>query len=474
MKKRVLAYLFVIGTAINPMRAEVWTYPSPAEEYQSPVYEVKITQESNSSQSFVYANKNTFTERLKQMTDFNHWTCFSFDGTITIEVTKLNGNFSEVLVYPLSRGIKPTVSGNTLQFTIDKPEKLYIKEPGDYDNPLFVFADAPEQNIPDKKAPNVLVIEPGKDSTAIRNLVTKNPNKDIYYFEGGGVHKIGLQFPMLEGKSYYLAGGSYLIGTFYGDSVSNVTIYGRGILSGIEYPRMPGPQSIPFNMVMFYGEKTKQKVEGITITNPPHFHILSRGAIHVDNVKLFSWWVQTDGFGGGENSMIENSFMKVMDDFVKIYKSNTIARNLIFYHQLNGSLIQLGWGPSKGHAKNALVENIEVIACEASNKNRALLGFEENNGATVSNFTIRNITCDQGLYRLIGIYQNKGGCVKNIRFENISINGPLSATSDFEAGQGMIKNITFKNISIDNKVITDVSELKIHTTGKVEQISIVE
>ena len=70
--------------------------------------------------------------------------------------------------------------------------------------------------------------------------------------------------------------------TLTGSNITNVSIRGRGILSGIDIERKSGVKGIPWNLIQFDGEG-EQSVEVITCIQPPHFLILSRGKIIVSN-----------------------------------------------------------------------------------------------------------------------------------------------------------------------------------------------
>ena len=71
---------------------------------------------------------------------------------------------------------------------------------------LYIFANPPEIDAPSKDDPNVVYFAPG-----------------VYE------HKF---YKLESNKIYYIAGGAFVYGRFYGVELQNVTIRGRGVISG--------------------------------------------------------------------------------------------------------------------------------------------------------------------------------------------------------------------------------------------------
>ena len=462
MARSHLTSLFFILSLVLPAvaaRAEVWVYPAPSPDFRSPDYRVTVIQAGQRHESFVYAHECQDEKLRDKMSDWNHWTTFSFAQPITVEVTRLKtgATTTGATLLPSARGLRPTFSSGdprTLTFSLDRPAKLFVRFPEATENPLFIFADAPEQNIPDRKDPNVI------------------------WFEAGKITDIGEKFAIKSGQTVYIPGGAYVKGTITAESASRVSIRGRGILSGLGYARRPNVAGIPFNSVMFNGPGTDQLVEGITVTNPQNFCLLSRGTFTVRNVKLFGWWHQTDGWGGGDDSSISDSFLKVNDDSVKFYGKNQTARDLVIYQQVNGAPFQLGWGGDGQSATNCLAENIDVVACEAADKtqregNQALLNLRNQSAKSViDGVTIRHLRVDSDLPMLVGLIQVKG-TVRNLVFEDVGVHGKMNGKNFLRTeGTGSIAGIVWKNVRLHAEPVTTLSDAHWSTTGQVAPINI--
>ena len=214
--------LFLIVAKANDFVA---TYPAPEGIKSSNKYEVTVSQFQKIQNSFVYFSSPldndehnaaavrtgvikgiNANEKLREfyfkgkVADLNTeqsvaWTCFSFSGTIKVAIKFIPGNINEFKILPTAAGLQGViVNNNVLEIAIDKPEKLAIVINGDYLNPLFVFADAPEVGVPDKNSKGTLVIKPGDKLSKFKNKTSK---AHTIYFEPG-VHTIGVGFEVFS------------------------------------------------------------------------------------------------------------------------------------------------------------------------------------------------------------------------------------------------------------------------------------
>ena len=438
IKNKTWFLFFTFCFSYCSITAQVKVYPNPDPSnksglnLQSAVFKVQVIQNGRTMESFVYSSKTNF-EKPELLSDFNHWTTFECNGTVEVCITRLDGDILAAKVYPAKHQIYPSVKKNELRFNITKPVKLFVDIAGMEEHPLFLFADEMEKNIPTKK------------------------HKDVIWFEAGKVHNVGLQYKVPNGKTVYIEGGAVVWGTFWCQDGNKPTIVkGKGVITTRSDERKPGPTNIPFTSI--YAEKTDMITDGITITDPVKFCILGRSKVETKNVKLFAWYHQTDGWGGGDDSFIDDSFMKVFDDNVKLYANNQKATNLIIYQQHNGAPFQLSWGGQSG--QNCLADNIDIVKCWVNKKggpgNSGLLNLRKGSDKFIGNITIKNIRADQGLYQLIGIGNDKTGEVKNLVLENIFINGKQSQLSYIEnSNTAKISNITFKNIKIGTQCFSN-------------------
>ena len=129
-------------------------------------------------------------------------------------------------------------------------------------------------------------------------------------------------------QSIYIAGGAYIKGAFVScptparcSDAKNITIRGRGILSGENFNR-------PYNGVSFeslaadlpaviqlqgsdildgqFNGQRQAHIEGLTIIQAPFDNIFLSGIDNrVNNVKVTSWYPSTDGIKAGNDYVID-------------------------------------------------------------------------------------------------------------------------------------------------------------------------
>lgn len=113
-----------------------------------------------------------------------------------------------VTIRPASAGIEPRVDGRTVAFMLDKPCKISVETPGR--NPLYVFANAPETDVPDRNDP------------AVR------------WFAAGTAHEAG-RIELRSGETLYIEPGAVVHGSVHARGASNVRVCGHGIIDGSRY-----------------------------------------------------------------------------------------------------------------------------------------------------------------------------------------------------------------------------------------------
>lgn len=464
--KFTVACMAVCCAAVS---ADVVVYPG-LKSFQSDQYAVRITQGGKIFESFVYQDENQFKEKQNDLTDWNHFTIFSFSGPITVEVEKLTGPIKSSTVYPLAKTIVPRINGSKMTFALDAPAKLYLAMEGQDEHPLFIFADTLEQNIPSLKDTGVVAIAPGTSREDAIAKIDANPQNSIIYFEPG-IHRLGLKFPIKPDKTYYIPGGTMITATFFGNGVSNVVFRGRGIITGRDFGFLKGSPNIPNTVIYFgYGDSSNQLIEGITLIDPPHFCIITGDKSIIRNVKMFGWWYSTDGVGTGDDSLTEDCFLKVNDDSIKLYDQQMEVRDCVIWQEMNGAPFQFSWGNASG--SDGSVKNIDLIHCEVTHSqgmesNRAFINVRKGNTQSrIQNFVFENIRIDQNIGPIIGI--NTTGTFKNITIKNMAIRGRQMFDSYLKGGD--ISGIRFENLTIGGKCVSSPQDIHLQTAGPVGEI----
>ncbi|MEI8204399.1 MAG: hypothetical protein WCH34_15360 [Bacteroidota bacterium] len=390
----------------------------------------------------------------------NHFTTFSFSKNVEVKITlPVRTKISNVVVRPLSKNLKATISGNTITIPMDKPANIYVEIDGEERYPLFIFANPLEINAP---APDA------KDT-------------NIIYF-GPGIHDVGYEKGPMQsipvGKTVYLAGGAFVKGRFKTTGVAGTTTFrGRGILSGINIPGYSTYRG------MIDANIGSVNVEGITILDAPQGYqgiiAYGNGSV-VDNVKMLSWAMESDSGVLGANSILQNCLFKICDDALKPYREGMLLKDNVVWLQMCGSAILLGWN-SIEQGINPVISGLDIIACDRGVKTKpdgthqAIINLKNSNGATYKNIVIENVRVEKKPHNLIGIdiKQTDPNWVKNpkfnmglgsidgLTFRNITVSDMPSILSFFNGNgevtptsRGDIKNVTFENVKVAGTLIT--------------------
>ena len=419
----------------------VETYPGPDGIDPSDQYAVKVVQNGKQYDSFVYLSK---AQQKTNRSKTTSWTTFSFSGRVTVFVTRLKAEAVKTCtILPSRYGITPRIEGNRVAFELDRPRKVSVEFDGDTIHPMLVFADSLETDVPDTNDPNVI------------------------YF-GPGVHKIGDKF-IGSGKTVYLAGGAYVKGRLRATDVQDLTIRGRGVLSGEDYPH---GSTYDHHLINIRGMQTKRVlIEGLTLVNSPLYNILITGSHStVRNVKMISWWFSTDGPYVGRNGLVEDCFIKVNDDALKPYESNTVIRDCVIWQLENGAPIQISWNmPSDNSGIH--VKNIDIIRMEHRTHqiNLAAINAIHGGNGHMSNYLFENIRIENADWRLFYITlskhefadpKNEMGQISDLTFRNITATGPFKLKNVIRGwdAEHRISNVTFENLTINGKYIRNAEE----------------
>src|ERR1035437_9617906 len=215
---------------------------------------------------------------------------FDFSGSVTVSI-KSKFPLRHCRVLPISSGVVSRVTGDSLEFTLDKPQDLSI-EPNGPNSPLLLFTNPPETNAPNPKDPNVI------------------------YF-GPGIHQASL-IKLASHQTLYLAGGSVVKGAIESHGV-DITIGGRGILLGDDWRRGNGPAE---NMARFE-ECNNVAMRDVILQGSWGWTIALKGSrsVTIDHVRICGSRVENDDgidVCNGVDVEIRRCFIRTDDDCIAV------------------------------------------------------------------------------------------------------------------------------------------------------------
>ncbi|MET9390230.1 hypothetical protein ABZY20_07415 [Streptomyces sp. NPDC006624] len=115
-----------------------------------------------------------------------------------------------------------------------------------------------------------------------------------------------------------------------------------------------------------------------TSLNPRHFHIIAKRAkVLASGIRVIDdrdeYHNNSDGFGGGDGSVIENSYFDTWDDTFKLYNGELTVRNTTVLHNANGAPVQMAWGD---YGEGTLVaDGLKVVSHSKNHYNQGLFSW---------------------------------------------------------------------------------------------------
>ncbi|MEK5468912.1 family 16 glycoside hydrolase [Paenibacillus sp. FSL R7-0210] len=367
--------------------ATIQNYPMPSIYTPSSVYSLKVNNEN--------------VPVVKYLPDYDY-AQFSFDGTVTLEVTA-DKPITSYSISPLAKNITGTVNGNKLTFTLSASTYVIVdinapanedpneKDPDKRRKRLVIAADPLETDIPASSGPgiyNVTAAPYNADKTgatitsgAIQQAIdaANQAGGGIVYIPAG-VYKSS-NLTLKSNVTFYLAGGAVIVGTgrgedyrndFRKDSISDGTYFIRTATNSVNIT-MRGRGTIDGKGI----EMRKRKM-----TNPPATHKQGEGFINnlvvpmaTSNFKFDGLTLRDGGFWAflvvrSDNVTITNykgyqDLFTLEDDAIDINES----QNVLVKHALaisdDDTFSTKTW-PQKGMSKDwpGAIEHLENVVFE--------------------------------------------------------------------------------------------------------------
>ncbi len=430
-----------------PAAAKTTLYPGPEGMQPSELYQVKV----NGSPSFVYPVTVNPTGEYQNIPGPGAMTYFDFDGAVTVEITA-SRQVTSASVHPLSRGVEAAVRDGAVTFTLSAPGNFAVLFNGSRNEPLFVFANPLETEIPDREAPGVV------------------------YF-GPGVHSPGL-IELGGNQTLYLAGGAFVKGRVKSSGAENIRILGRGILYGGEYRK----EDVGGDKFVMFRNCQDVRVEGIILLDAFGWNVMIGGSrnVTVDNVKIIGWRMNSDGINpvSSEDVAVRNCFIKNQDDGISVKGMaalgerlrNITVSNCVMWQNWMRSFV-LGGELTVEATENIVFRDSDIIYSgvnlkSAGNRDAALSVWNVDVGLA-RDVLFENIRVEEAV-RLVrlALFKNKHsrqpewGHIDGVTFRNITVlKGPAAIELSGHSETNLTQNVTFENLEIEGKLIRGPEDL---------------
>ena len=375
----------------------------------------------------------------------------------------------EVSVRPLSRQVKPQLTGSIVKFSLAEAGQYSVERAGTRnfkDDVLLLFANRPDTNVPSLTVKNVIHLKPG-----------------IHY----------RNIDLTSGQTLYLDAGAVLFGCINVWDAKNVSILGRGTV--LYY----GPQSEDhddgWKNQKNWHPLTTHNVQGLTVRGVTFVGRSRTWSLQThttfdavfDNIKILAVNPQNingdgiDWYGGGRAKVL-NSFIRSMDDCFAFFTKdssedmwattrNTAGEvkdiyidNCVLWSTL-ANVFRIGFNGQALTTSNITMKNTDVIHMSKGEWYApwSLFCMVSPNGkgqAKHSNYVFENIRFEEPV-ALFGL-QNSEAQFENILLKDITMTG--------EPVPSLVKsntsNVTFENVMLNGKRVVAEADIPLRSGSK--------
>jgi hypothetical protein len=469
-KKNLLPSVLTAGLAAVLLSASctgggrVWIAPAPDGVALCRNFEVTV----NGQTAPVYPARVAPVERElrdKAMDDKVHsalyydlasFACFEMEGRVEVKVT-FREDIHTVKILPSIDSIRARVDGRTATFVMTRPRYLTVEVNGDMFHSLHLFADAPDEDIPDLNDPQVTAFGPGVHDITRLEL---HDNRTLY-LSPGAIVRVGVDDP---DEPFSVSGSTGL--KHYAPAVSlkgkNIRVCGRGILDAT------GCTTHSREMIAAAPGCDGIRIEGVVILDSPSWTVTVYGSdsVRVKNLKLIGYRANSDGIDicGSRHVDVADCFIRTHDDLV-VVKTQTGMQPASDIH-VHGCVLwnQSAHALSLGAELRQDVSGVVFEDCDVIHDvgREWTLRIFHSDKATVSGIRFENIRIEQSV-RLISLWLGKGyysrdeerGFIRDITFRNIRAFGePMTVELTGYDSVHTISSVVFDRVTRYGKPLT--------------------
>ncbi len=358
-------------------------------------------------------------------------------------------------VRPKRYGVEASVEGATVRCTLPGPGYWSIEPEGG--PPLYLFAELPETDVPDRADPRVRWIEAGR------------------------VHDLGL-IELRSGETLYLEAGAIVRGTAQAVEAENVRVCGRGILDARHLPKGE-PR------MMLFDRCQNVRLEGITLVGPPSWMVVlgaCEGAV-VEGIKEIGWHVSSDGVDicGSRAVRVANCFLRNNDDCIAVKAcghpgdplrfardvEDVLVDGCTLYNDRAGNAMEVGFETRTASMRDIRFRNIDVIAAHGFG---AVFSIHAGDRAEISNVRFEDIRVDHYFDLLVDFRvlesrwsrDSERGRIHSVLLKQIRCiadrYNTLSVIGGFDADH-RVEGVHFEDFQVGGKLVRSADDLNLYT-----------
>lgn len=398
--------------------------------------EIFVRQDPRCSYDFVDFQENVY----KHVHDCPAFAILCTDGPVHFEI-ECKRPFRDLVIRPLSAGIRWQYDGGRIVFDMDTPRKLSLEFDNNLHDPLFLLVSPMETDIPDRNDPKV------------------------HWFASGNIYDIGLM-TLHSGETVYIEDGALVLGTFQAKNADHIRICGHGVLSDVKNnPKGAG------NRAVWFKHCTDIRVEGITMfyTQSPRWQLVPDACknVVIDDVNIITHAPSSDGIDivSCEHARISNCFIKVNDDCIvvkacardekgvpeRIDCKDVVSEKCVLWSAPHGDGVDVGFELICEEVCDIVFRDIDIIHCEHEGYQAGTaMGIHNSDDAYAHDILFEDIRVEDAQQKLIDVKVVKAiwsttetrGKIRNVTFRNIYVvdgDMPASIIRGFESEESIFR-----------------------------------
>ena len=407
---------------------------------------------------------------------------FDFSGSVSVSVTSTR-EIDTVKVLPTSYGIKPTVSGNSISFTLSKPLNLTIELNESIERPLHLFANPTETVPPDPTSKDVIYFGPG-----VHEVTTLRPKSgQTVYLAGGAILRAKIPPDEKPTQEKNWKGNKVWAALLETGGAKDVKVRGRGVLD---------MGTLPWHArtAMWFGGSTNILVEGIIILDAPAWSVAMHNSKHivVRNVKQICGRENSDGIDicNSQDVIVEDCFLRNNDDEVCVKtispppamesKNIVVQRCVVWNDRARGLGIT---SETRANISNVLFNDCDIIHDFSGGGDCAALAILVSDSGTMTDIRFDNIRVEDCRNTLVNCWigadmwgnDRTRGHIKGVTFKEIIVTGNtvpvLKLTGSDDAH--LIEDVRIENLRIQGSLIRNAEMTKLQTNPYVRDLNFV-
>lgn len=427
---------------------------------------------------FVYETRVNHRRKFtwETLEDTNPVAIFDFEGRVSVDIEiKEDVVLTSASVSPLVYGIEPVIEGNHIRFDLEYTDNYVVEYNGDSDQAIHLFTSGIEE-------------EPITQEEA-------DADDSIVYI-GPGVYEAGA-IPLKSHQTLYISGGAVVYGQIRTENLTNITIKGRGILSGAVFDRRTENEyTIPVEI----RSSDHIVIEDLTFLDPAGWCIAlyKSSDITLNNVKIVTARPNGDGISVQSCSdvQVNGGFVRTWDDSLVVKNVDRGSTENITFDGVSvwtdlAQSMEVGYETYGPTMNNIRFQNITIL----HNFHKPAISLHNCDDAEISGVYYQNITLEDG--KMLGDDQNDGendffldmtiaynaewtksqgerGSVDGVYIDNVKVYSIADSCISRLAGEStasMIRNVRIGDIDYAGKTIRSADDLSLGTNQYVSGVS---